>query len=159
MTNMKKQKQILTLIVLAGIIMSPSIFAAEVPGVLSTLNLQSTGFQATVANCNPLTVANGVVAAYPSCVITCNTNYVYSAGACVASTGTSGSSGGGGGGGGTSTPTTILGDFNNDSKVDFLDFNTLMINWGATGSNIADLNNDGVVDFFDFNTLMINWTK
>lgn len=157
MTIMKKQKEILTLLVLAGMIISPLVFADEVSGSLSTLNLQSSGLQATVVNCNPLTVENGVVAAYPSCVITCNTGYAYSSGACVVSAG----SGGGGGGGTTSssTSTTILGDFNNDKKVDFSDFNTLMINWGATGSSVADLNKDGIVDFLDFNTLMMNWTK
>lgn len=82
-------------------------------------------------------------------------------------TSTSGDDGGGGGGGATTTTTpqvagvsTIKGDANNDQKVDILDFNILMINWGKTGSGIAcDFNSDGKIDIFDFNLLMINWTK
>lgn len=69
--------------------------------------------------------------------------------------------GGGGGGGGSSSPSSPLGkvDTNKDGKVDILDFNTLMVHWGETGSgNIADFNNDGKVDIFDFNLLMVNWT-
>jgi len=81
------------------------------------------------------------------------------------------SSGGGGGGGGaavstTSTiPTTLSAtaqkvDANKDGKIDVLDFNSLMVNWGKTTTgNIADFTGDGKVDIFDFNTLMINWTK
>ena len=67
-------------------------------------------------------------------------------------------SGGGGGGGGTpATPKT--GDANNDSKVDILDFNVLMINWGSTSANnAADFNKDSKVDILDFNLLMINWS-
>lgn len=50
-------------------------------------------------------------------------------------------------------------DANKDNKIDILDFNILMINWGKTEpGNIADFNGDGVVDIFDFNLLMINWT-
>jgi hypothetical protein len=49
-------------------------------------------------------------------------------------------------------------DANNDNKVNFLDFNILMANWGATGSNTSDFNGDGIVDIFDFNLLMIYWT-
>ena len=69
--------------------------------------------------------------------------------------------GGGGGGGGTSQPvaTVTKGDANNDSKIDILDLNALMINWGKTGTNVADFNGDGKVDIFDFNLLMINWGK
>lgn len=82
----------------------------------------------------------------------------------------SSSSGGGGGGGiAVSTTTTVPAtlsvaaqkiDANKDGKIDVLDFNTLMVNWGKTESgNIADFTGDGKVDIFDFNTLMINWTK
>ena len=50
-------------------------------------------------------------------------------------------------------------DTNQDEVVDVLDFNALMVNWGATVSgNIADFNDDNMVDIFDFNLLMINWT-
>ena len=76
------------------------------------------------------------------------------------------SSGGGGGGGGGSSytppviPTTIKGDSNGDDKVDILDFNALLIQWGKTGSNLtADFDKNGVVDIFDFNLLLINWSK
>jgi len=90
------------------------------------------------------------------------------------STSTSGgstTSGGGGGGGGsavaitTTIPTTLSAaaqkvDANKDNKIDVLDFNTLMVNWGkTTANNIADFNGDSKVDIFDFNMLMINWTK
>lgn len=82
---------------------------------------------------------------------------------------TSGGGGGGGGGGGVTTPTTPTSplsaaaqkvDTNKDNKIDVLDFNTLMVNWGkTTANNVADFNGDGKVDIFDFNLLMINWTK
>jgi len=93
---------------------------------------------------------------------------------------TGGSSGGGtsGGGGGaqpaststtpspTPTPLPALSpaaqkvDANKDNKIDVLDFNSLMVNWGKTGTgNVADFDGDGKVDIFDFNSLMINWTK
>ena len=71
----------------------------------------------------------------------------------------------GGGGGGIITQTSTLSaeaqkvDANKDGKIDVLDFNTLMVNWGKTGANnVADFNGDGKVDVFDFNLLMINWT-
>lgn len=78
----------------------------------------------------------------------------------------SGSTGGSGGGITTpSTPTSPLSaaaqkvDANKDNKIDVLDFNTLMVNWGkTTANNVADFNGDGKVDVFDFNLLMINWT-
>jgi len=75
------------------------------------------------------------------------------------------SSGGGGGGSSQAYISPLSGvaqkiDANKDGKIDVLDFNTLMINWGKTeSSNVADFNSDGKVDIFDFNLLMINWTK
>ena len=78
------------------------------------------------------------------------------------------SSGGGGAGGAVTTTTTVTTtlsavaqkvDANKDGKIDVLDFNTLMVNWGkTTANNVADFNGDGKVDIFDFNLLMINWT-
>ena len=77
------------------------------------------------------------------------------------------SGGGGGGGGGglppasTPSPTPLpnQGNSNGDGVVDILDFNTLISNWGQTGSgNTADFNGDGVVDILDFNILMANWS-
>ncbi len=41
---------------------------------------------ATVATCSPSTIANGVVGAYPTCTITCNTGYELKNGACVVKT-------------------------------------------------------------------------
>jgi len=78
------------------------------------------------------------------------------------------SSGGGGGSYYYQTPTPtpkILGasikkgDSNNDGRVDSLDFNALMVNWGSTGGNPSDSNGDGKVDVLDFNLLMINWNS
>ncbi|MDP2696380.1 MAG: hypothetical protein Q8O87_04015 [bacterium] len=80
----------------------------------------------------------------------------------------------GGGGGSVSTPTPSpspspsasavplsleakKADTNNDGKIDVLDFNSLMVNWGSFGS-MADFTGDGQVDVFDFNYLMIYWT-
>jgi len=48
-------------------------------------------------------------------------------------------------------------DTNNDNKIDVLDFNSLMVNWGTSG-NQTDFNSDGAVDIMDFNYLMIYWT-
>ena len=50
-------------------------------------------------------------------------------------------------------------DANDDDRIDILDFNILMVNWGlAAKDNVADFNSDGAVDIFDFNLLMIYWT-
>ena len=77
-------------------------------------------------------------------------------------------SGGGGGSGGVTTPSTPTSplsaaaqkvDANKDNKIDVLDFNTLMANWGNAGSNLADFDGNGVVNVLDFNLLMINWTS
>jgi len=79
------------------------------------------------------------------------------------------SGGGGGGGGGSSSATTPVSsylseaakkvDANKDNKIDIMDFNTLMVNWGKEETNnIADFDKNGKVDIFDFNLLMINWT-
>jgi hypothetical protein len=66
----------------------------------------SSGLSGTVHNCSPLTVANGSVAAYPSCAITCDSGFNLSGQTCVAQSGGGPSiqsfSGGGGGGGGSS---------------------------------------------------------
>ncbi|MDO8561276.1 MAG: S8 family serine peptidase [bacterium] len=76
------------------------------------------------------------------------------------------SGGGGGGGGGGNLPipiptiptakASIKGDADGDGSVGLLDFNALMVHWGASGA--GDTNNDGVVDLLDFNSIMINWT-
>jgi len=54
----------------------------------------------------------------------------------------------------------IIGDINDDGKVDKYDFALMMSDWGKTGLNIpSDLNQDGKVDKYDFSLLMANWTK
>lgn len=85
------------------------------------------------------------------------------------------SSGGGGGGGAPAANGGIIAqvqnvsatsnisqkiDSNKDNKIDILDFNNLMVNWGSTQSNnSADFNGDAKVDILDFNLLMVYWTK
>lgn len=84
----------------------------------------------------------------------------------------SGGGGGGVGGGGsiiiftpTPSPTGTSAlvsriDSNRDGRIDILDFNTLMVNWGRSGAgNIADFDLNGVVDIFDFNLMMVHWTR
>lgn len=85
--------------------------------------------------------------------------------------GSSGSGGGGGGGGSYLASSVVTAsktlsaeaqkvDANNDSKIDVLDFVSLMANWGKTGSSVvADFNKDTKVDVLDFVMLMVNWTK
>lgn len=64
-----------------------------------------------------------------------------------------------GGGGGAPTPATpVVGDINNDGKVNKYDFSLMMANWGKTGTNASDLNKDGKVDKYDFALLMAKWT-
>ncbi|MCX6759617.1 MAG: hypothetical protein NT012_03595 [Candidatus Nealsonbacteria bacterium] len=51
-------------------------------------------------------------------------------------------------------------DIFRDGKIDVLDFDALVINWGKKGvDNPADVNQDGLVDILDFNALMVNWGK
>jgi len=74
-------------------------------------------------------------------------------------------SGGGGGPALPPSPPTPLSpeaqkaDINDDNKIDILDFNSLMVNWGSSSaSNPTDFNGDSKVDIFDFNYMMIYWT-
>ena len=49
-------------------------------------------------------------------------------------------------------------DIIRDGKIDVLDFNALMVNWGKREiGNFADVNQDGIVDVFDFNLVMVYW--
>ncbi|MDD5731605.1 MAG: hypothetical protein PHU42_01825 [Patescibacteria group bacterium] len=51
-------------------------------------------------------------------------------------------------------------DIVRDGKIDSLDLDALLLNWGKIGAdNPADINRDGSVDIFDFNLLMVNWGK
>jgi len=52
----------------------------------------------------------------------------------------------------------IIGDINNDNKVDKYDFALMMSAWGKTGVNSSDLNGDNKVDKYDFALLMLNWS-
>jgi len=76
---------------------------------------------------------------------------------------------GGGGGGSTYIPPVLTSelneaaqavDANNDDKIDVMDFNTLIVNWGSTAAdNLADFDKNNKVDVFDFNLLMIHWVN
>ena len=55
-----------------------------------------------------------------------------------------------------SGPTSILGDINQDGKVDIFDHNLLVADFGKSGSLPADLDNNGKVDIFDYNVLVGN---
>jgi len=70
-----------------------------------------------------------------------------------------GASGGGGNGPISFGVAPKLGDTNGDAVVDIQDFNTLLTQWGLTGSNLsADFDRNGVVDILDLNILLVNWT-
>lgn len=81
--------------------------------------------------CNPATVANGTIAAYPSCAITCNSGYYLSGTTCVYS------GGGGGGGGGSSTPRsdTTAPSISNIKVVTYS--NKAVITWTTNESSIS----------------------
>ncbi len=56
----------------------------------------------------------------------------------------------------------LIGDFNGDSKVDFVDFAVFAERWLSDDSNFfwcrgADLTNDGIVDFIDLKEFVENW--
>lgn len=70
-----------------------------------------------------------------------------------------GGGGGGGGGAAVSSANHKKGDYNNDGKVDDLDFSILMSSWGLqrTGLFVADLGG-GTVGDQDLSVVMSNWT-
>lgn len=54
----------------------------------------------------------------------------------------------------------LIGDLNNDGKVDISDYNILVSNFGNSGANLTgDLNNDGKVDIYDYNLLLQNYGR
>ena len=56
--------------------------------------------------------------------------------------------------------TALLGDLNGDTRVDILDYNILVANFGQIGANlIADITKDSKVDIFDYNVLVANFGK
>ena len=50
----------------------------------------------------------------------------------------------------------LLGDLNNDGRVDGADLTLLLSNWG--GSGVGDLNGDGVIDGADLTILLAEWS-
>lgn len=62
----------------------------------------------------------------------------------------------------SSTPsaTPKPGDIDGNGKVDIFDYNTLLANFGKTGTNLpGDLDQNGKVDIFDYNILLANFGK
>ena len=93
-----KNRLLISLAIIGGLLFSFQLaLASEVSGNLGQ-GLES-GLTGSVTNCNPLTISNGTISAYPGCSVTCNSGYTLSGGACVSNVG----GGGGGGGGGSST--------------------------------------------------------
>jgi len=92
-----------------------------------------------------------------------NLNFTYTQPTTSSSNSSGGSSsGGGGGGGGGSSQTVVTATTTTQTTLSsgILSFNTLMIDWGQTGTNLnADFNHDGVVDILDFNYLMVHWSQ
>jgi hypothetical protein len=48
-------------------------------------------------------------------------------------------------------------DFNNDGRIDLIDFSILLYWWGEVNENI-DLNGNGIVDLADFSIMLYWWT-
>ncbi len=61
----------------------------------------------------------------------------------------------------TPSPNPLPGDINSSGKVDILDYNLLITDYGATaGTGLrSDLNKSGKVDIFDYNLLITNYGK
>ncbi len=57
------------------------------------------------------------------------------------------------------SPISLKGDLNGDGKVNLLDYNIFLRNYGKTGSNKADFNGDKRVDVFDYNLLLEYMTR
>lgn len=96
MTNLIKKLFLFGLVAFFSVfLLVPNVLATEKSGSLSTG--VDTGIGINTNNCNPLTVSNGSVSAYPSCTITCNSGYSLSGSSCVKNASSSGSSSGGGG--------------------------------------------------------------
>ncbi len=52
------------------------------------------------------------------------------------------------------TPQAVIYDLNKDGKVDILDYNLFLREFGKTGTDKADFNKDRVVDVLDYNMLL-----
>ncbi len=60
------------------------------------------------------------------------------------------------------TKTLVVGDLNGDGKVDILDYNIFLANFGKTGTPgfiPSDIDKNGIVDIFDYNLLVENFEK
>lgn len=150
----------------AGVYTSAQSVALSAPGA-SSIHYTTDGIAPT---CSTGTVYSSAISVSSSMVIeaiSCYSNGQFSTVASyLYAINIPATTGGGGGGGGILLTTSPLSaeaqkvDANKDGKIDVLDFNSLMVSWGKTGTgNIADFNSDGKVDIIDFNMLMINWTK
>ena len=58
----------------------------------------------------------------------------------------------------TPTPTPLVGDLNDDSIVNSLDWSIMNAKWFRSDAR-ADLNNDGIVNLIDFLVLNMNWFR
>lgn len=54
-------------------------------------------------------------------------------------------------------PTKRTADFNNDGKVDLVDFSILLYYW-SRASELTDIDKSGIVDLVDFSILLYEWT-
>jgi hypothetical protein len=58
------------------------------------------------------------------------------------------------------SPSMKPGDIDGNGAVDIFDYNTLLTNFGKTGSGIlGDIDSNGVVDIFDYNLILTNYGK
>lgn len=81
----KQSIKVAVLALLVSFAFAPYVFADVVSGSLGVSSL-STGINVNTPNCDPLSVSNGTVAAYPDCTVTCNSGYSLSGSSCVATT-------------------------------------------------------------------------
>ncbi|MFA6252542.1 MAG: chitobiase/beta-hexosaminidase C-terminal domain-containing protein [Candidatus Paceibacterota bacterium] len=99
--------------------------------------------------CATASIANGTVAAYPTCSVSCNSGYTLSGGSCTANSSGANIGGGGGGGGGGSSfipLTTPTGGFsvkiNNDEARTLTRTVTLTLNGGTDAKNMSIVNGE-----------------
>lgn len=55
-------------------------------------------------------------------------------------------------------PINRVADFNQDGRVDAIDFSILLYNWGILKNSVTDINQDGKVDTVDFSIFLYWWT-
>jgi hypothetical protein len=59
----------------------------------------------------------------------------------------------------SATPTTLLGDINNDGTVNIADFITLITHMGDTNFASGDINGNGKIEIFDYASIIYNFGK